>query len=264
MMSGFVLEVGPRQDLPPARGARARGIERQVPDVASPSPKSNRQLARSDSDAIGDDDVAVDLDRARGRATSCLMSGNIPTILLLIAGVAAMAGCASQSRPILYPNPHLSSVGQAQADADLAECRRMAETAGASGASGHGERAARDSAVGGAIGGATGAAGGAVLGAPGTGAAHGRHRRLHALVVPERPPEPGLPRLRRPLSTRARLRAGGLGVGAARAAPRAVVEPCRHGPRLVLHVSPDRGDPAGQVHRLVRHGLSSEILASAE
>ena len=101
------------------------------------------------------------------------MSGNIPTILLLIAGGAAMSGCASQSRPILYPNPHLSSVGQAQADADLAECRRMAETAGASGGSGHGERAARDSAVGGAIGGATGAAGGAVLGAPGTGAAVG-------------------------------------------------------------------------------------------
>ena len=170
MMSGFVLEVGPRQDLPPARGARARGIERQVPDVASPSPKSIRQLARSDGDAIGDDDVAVDLDRARGRATSCIMSGNVPSILLLIVGVATLAGCASQSRPILYPNAHLSSVGQAQADADLAECRRMAETAGASGGSGHGERAARDSAVGGAIGGATGAAGGAVLGAPGTGA----------------------------------------------------------------------------------------------
>ena len=101
------------------------------------------------------------------------MSGNVPSILLLIVGVAAVAGCASQSRPILYPNAHLSSVGQAQADADLAECRRMAETAGASGASGHGERAARDSAVGGAIGGATGAAGGAVLGAPGTGAAVG-------------------------------------------------------------------------------------------
>ena len=159
------------------QGGRARGIERQVPNVASPSPKSIRQLVRSDGDAIGDDDVAVDLDRARGRATYCLMSGNIPTVLLLIAGVAAMSGCASQSRPILYPNAHLSSVGQAQADADLAECRRMAETAGASGASGHSERAARDSAVGGAIGGAiggaTGAAGGAVLGAPGTGAAVG-------------------------------------------------------------------------------------------
>jgi hypothetical protein len=73
----------------------------------------------------------------------------------------------------LYPNDHLRAVGQAQADADLAECRRMAETAGASGGTGRGQGAARDSAVGGAIGGATGAAGGAILGRPGTGAAVG-------------------------------------------------------------------------------------------
>jgi outer membrane lipoprotein SlyB len=102
-----------------------------------------------------------------------MWGGNIPTVLLLITGVAAVAGCASEARPILYPNAHLSTVGQAQADADLAECRRMAETAGASAAPGQGEQAARDTAVGGAIGGATGAAGGAVLGAPGTGAAVG-------------------------------------------------------------------------------------------
>jgi hypothetical protein len=101
------------------------------------------------------------------------MWGDIAKITVLIAGVAAMAGCASESRPLLYPNAHLSAVGQAQADADLAECRRRAETAGASAAPGRGEQAARDTAVGGAIGGATGAAGGAVLGAPGTGAAVG-------------------------------------------------------------------------------------------
>jgi hypothetical protein len=101
------------------------------------------------------------------------MSGDIAKVMVLIAGGAAVAGCASEPHPILYPNPHLSSVGQAQADADLAECRRMAETAGASGVTGRGEQATRDTAVGGAIGGATGAAGGAVLGAPGTGAAVG-------------------------------------------------------------------------------------------
>jgi hypothetical protein len=101
------------------------------------------------------------------------MAGNLAQVVVLIAGIAAVAGCASESRPILYPNAHLSSVGQTQADADLAECRRMAETAGASGASGQGEQATRDTAVGGAIGGATGAAGGAILGAPGTGAAVG-------------------------------------------------------------------------------------------
>ena len=91
----------------------------------------------------------------------------------MIGVVAAVAACAGQTRPILYPNAHLSAVGQARADADLAECRRLAEVAGASAGSGQGEQAARDAAVGGAIGGATGAAGGAVLGRPGTGAAVG-------------------------------------------------------------------------------------------
>ena len=71
-----------------------------------------------------------------------------------------MAGCASAARPVLYPNTHLSAVGQAQADADLAECRRLAEAAGASPGSGQGEQAARSGVVGGAIGGATGATAG--------------------------------------------------------------------------------------------------------
>jgi outer membrane lipoprotein SlyB len=99
---------------------------------------------------------------------------NVIRHCLIVLGVlAAVAACASQARPILYPNDHLSAVGQAQADADLAECRRLAETAGASAGSGEGEQAARGAVVGGAIGGATGAAGGAVLGRPGTGAAVG-------------------------------------------------------------------------------------------
>jgi hypothetical protein len=93
--------------------------------------------------------------------------------IVAVAVLAGLAGCAGQPRPILYPNAHLSAVGQAQADEDLADCRRLAETAGASAGSGRGEGAARDAAVGGAIGGATGAAGGAVLGRPGTGAAVG-------------------------------------------------------------------------------------------
>lgn len=100
------------------------------------------------------------------------MWGDIGKIILLI-GALALAGCASASHPVLYPNAHLSGVGPAQADADLAECRRLAEAAGASAGSREGEQAARDAAVGGAIGGATGAAGGAVLGRAGTGAAVG-------------------------------------------------------------------------------------------
>jgi Glycine-zipper domain len=100
------------------------------------------------------------------------MPGNIGKSLVLM-GVVAVAGCASTPRPVLYPNAHLSAVGQAQADADLAECRRLAEAAGASAGSGQGEQAAKSGAVGGAIGGATGAVGGAILGRPGTGAALG-------------------------------------------------------------------------------------------
>ena len=100
------------------------------------------------------------------------MSGDIGKVTILI-GVLALSGCASASHPVLYPNAHLSAVGQAQADADIAECRRLAETAGASAGSGQGEQAAQSGVVGGAIGGATGAAGGAILGRPGTGAAVG-------------------------------------------------------------------------------------------
>jgi hypothetical protein len=101
------------------------------------------------------------------------MSAAIRDVIIGLGIIAAVAGCATEPRPVLYPNDHLNAVGQAQADADLADCRRMAETAGASGASGQGERAARGAGVGGAIGGATGAVGGAILGAPGTGAAVG-------------------------------------------------------------------------------------------
>jgi hypothetical protein len=100
------------------------------------------------------------------------MSGDIGKAILLI-GVLALAGCAAAARPVLYPNDQLRAVGQAQADADIAACRQMAESAGASGGTGQAGRAARGAGVGGAIGGATGAVGGAILGRPGTGAALG-------------------------------------------------------------------------------------------
>lgn len=114
---------------------------------------------------------SFELDVTRERATFCDMFGNLGKVTILI-GALALAGCASW-QPVLYPNAHLNAVGQAQADADIAECRRLAETAGASAGGGEGEEAVRGGVVGGAIGGATGAAGGAVLGRPGTGAAFG-------------------------------------------------------------------------------------------
>jgi outer membrane lipoprotein SlyB len=116
--------------------------------------------------------AAGGLDHGQVRATYLGRSGHSGKAFLLI-GVLAVAGCAAAARPVLYPNAHLSAVGQAQADVDIAECREMAEGAGASGGAGEGEQAAKSGAVGGAIGGATGAVGGAILGRPGTGAAVG-------------------------------------------------------------------------------------------
>lgn len=84
----------------------------------------------------------------------------------------ALGGCASPE-PVLYPNEHLRTVGEAQAERDVAECRELARAAGASGAQGQGEAAAKGTVTGGAIGGASGAAGGAVVGAAGRGAAVG-------------------------------------------------------------------------------------------
>lgn len=46
-----------------------------------------------------------------------------PAILILLFSLTA---CAAQ-RPVLYPNPHLQSVGDAQAKQDIDECIRQAE-----------------------------------------------------------------------------------------------------------------------------------------
>jgi hypothetical protein len=94
-----------------------------------------------------------------------------PAVVLALMAVA-LAGCAGP-KPILYPNDQLRAVGQAQADQDIAECRELAEQAGASAGSSTARRTAGQTVAGGAIGGAVGAAGGAVLGRPGTGAAFG-------------------------------------------------------------------------------------------
>jgi len=104
--------------------------------------------------------------QASGRA-----SRRAPAVIVALAAVL-LAGCAGPE-PVLYPNEQLRAVGQAQADQDIAECRQLAEQAGASEGSGTAGRAAGRTVAGGAIGGAVGAAGGAVLGRPGTGAAFG-------------------------------------------------------------------------------------------
>ena len=94
---------------------------------------------------------------------------------VLVIGVSALAlgACASAPRPVLYPNERLQAVGQTQAEQDIAECRAVADSAGASEGTSDGRRAAGSTVAGGAVGGATGAVGGAILGVPGTGAAVG-------------------------------------------------------------------------------------------
>jgi len=80
-------------------------------------------------------------------------------ILTLIATLV-LTGCASTKKPILYPNNHLNSVGQQQADADINACMRAAEASGAN--AGKSEELAKRTAKAGAVGGATGAVAGAI------------------------------------------------------------------------------------------------------
>jgi len=89
-----------------------------------------------------------------------------------LAALLLVTGCGSPE-PVLYPNNHLSYVGQATAEQDIDDCRDMAESAGADKGEGSGEQAAGGAVAGGAIGGAAGAAGGAVVGSAGRGAAVG-------------------------------------------------------------------------------------------
>jgi hypothetical protein len=87
----------------------------------------------------------------------------------LLLALLVATGCASK-QPVLYPNPHLQRVGGEAAQAEIAECTRLARDYVRSSPA---EQAARDTATGAVVGGATGAATGAVLGSAGRGAGAG-------------------------------------------------------------------------------------------
>lgn len=91
----------------------------------------------------------------------------VPLAVLLF-----IAGCAS-NKPVIYPNAHSQTVGAAQAEVDVSECRAQAEAAGADPYAGTTDDAARNTVRGGGMGAATGAVGGAIGGNPGRGAAIG-------------------------------------------------------------------------------------------
>ncbi|MBI4400859.1 MAG: hypothetical protein HY581_04420 [Nitrospirae bacterium] len=90
-------------------------------------------------------------------------------VLVLTLSTVACSG----PRPILYPNAHLQAVGEDAAERDIAECRKMAEAAGATPEKGKGAKVAGSTTAGAGIGAASGAVGGAVIGVPGTGSAIG-------------------------------------------------------------------------------------------
>jgi hypothetical protein len=81
------------------------------------------------------------------------------SILFSALSIMLLAGCASAPpKPVLYPNSHLHSVGQPQAEQDIAACKQLALSSGvAENKDGDaGKKAATGAAVGGASAGAWG------------------------------------------------------------------------------------------------------------
>lgn len=91
----------------------------------------------------------------------------------VLAAVALGAGCAHYQSPVLYPNAKLQAAGKAQAEAEIAACRSLADDYVSSGTA-TAKEIGKDTAVGGVGGAAIGAVGGAVSGGgAGRGAAIG-------------------------------------------------------------------------------------------
>lgn len=91
----------------------------------------------------------------------------------ILAAVALGAGCAHYQSPVLYPNAKLKEAGRAQADAEIAACRSLADDYTSSGTA-TAKEIGKDTAVGGLGGAAIGAVAGAVSGGgAGRGAAIG-------------------------------------------------------------------------------------------
>ena len=90
--------------------------------------------------------------------------------LVCLLSILLISAC-SASRPVLYPNSHLNSVGMEVAENDIAACINLAKSAGA--ANDKMSEVATDTAEGAVVGGVTGVAAGGVLGHAGRGAATG-------------------------------------------------------------------------------------------
>lgn len=87
-----------------------------------------------------------------------------------LAILLVLTGCAAKHGPVLYPNEHLKRVGEVQAQRDIDECSRMADSYVKQNP---GAKVVGGTIVGGAGGAAVGTAVGAVTGSVGRGAAVG-------------------------------------------------------------------------------------------
>jgi hypothetical protein len=90
--------------------------------------------------------------------------------IIVVSALAVMA-CSAQS-PVIYPNQRARAVGEAQIEADVDQCKALAEQVSKRG-SGQVAGTAKDVAMGSTVGAAGGAVGGAIYGNAGTGAAAG-------------------------------------------------------------------------------------------
>ncbi len=84
----------------------------------------------------------------------------------------AMAGCAS-TKPVLYPNEQLKTVGSEAAERDIASCMDIAVSSGVNSSGSNVGEAVTSTGIGAVVGAASGAVGGAVVGAAGSGSAIG-------------------------------------------------------------------------------------------
>ena len=91
--------------------------------------------------------------------------------MMLVLAVGLVS--CSTARPILYGNAKYTEVGKEAADRDIAECRKIADEAGATPGAGKAAQTAKNTGIGAAGGAAAGAVGGAIWGSAGTGAAAG-------------------------------------------------------------------------------------------
>ncbi len=98
------------------------------------------------------------------------MTGVFARMIFGIMTSLLLVGCAGP-KPVLYPNDYYETVGQEQAELDIAECQELADTRISSNSKG--KDVAQGTAVGAGVGAASGAVIGGIQGSAGKGAAVG-------------------------------------------------------------------------------------------